>query len=51
MKYPFYEFVKTNFDGGDGRIDQGFDIITSCVDQVYPEESLEHCRLHQERIG
>ena len=39
MKYPSLdEFVKTNFDGGDVSIDQGFDIITSCVDQVYSEE-------------
>jgi hypothetical protein len=30
--------VQINFDGGDVSIDQGFDIITSCVDQVYSEE-------------
>jgi hypothetical protein len=39
MKYPsLEEFVKTNFDGDSVSMDQGFDIITSCVDQVYSEE-------------
>ena len=39
MKYPsLEEFVKTIFDGDSVSMDQGFDIITSCVDQVYSEE-------------
>jgi len=40
MKYPsLNEFVKTNLSsGGDLAIDDTFDLIASCVDQVYSEE-------------
>ena len=40
MKYPsLNEFVKTNLSsGGDLAVDDTFDLIASCVDQVYSEE-------------
>jgi len=39
MKYPsLNEFVKTNFNGEDINVDQGFDIIANCIDQIYSEE-------------
>ena len=39
MKYPSLdEFVKTNFNGEDINVDQGFDIIANCIDQIYSEE-------------
>lgn len=39
MKYPaLSEFVKTNFNGEDLDVDQGFEIISNCIDQVYNEE-------------
>lgn len=39
MKYPaLSEFVKTNFNGQDLDVDQGFEIISNCIDQVYNEE-------------
>jgi hypothetical protein len=39
MKYPaLSEFVKTNFNGEDIGVDQGFEIISNCIDQVYNEE-------------
>lgn len=39
MKYPsLNEFVKTNFNNDDVNIDQGFEIISSCIEQVYSEE-------------
>ena len=35
----FVEFVKTNFDSDeDITVDQSFDLIISCIDQVYNEE-------------
>lgn len=39
MKYPsLNEFVKTNFNDKELDVDQGFDIISNCIDQVYNEE-------------
>ena len=40
MKYPsLNEFVKTNLSsGGDLAVDDTFDLIAACVDQVYSEE-------------
>lgn len=40
MKYPsMQEFVKTNFAGdGDTTVDDTFNMITSCVEQIYNEE-------------
>ena len=40
MRYPsLSEFVKTNFDSDeDITVDQSFDLIISCIDQVYNEE-------------
>tara|TARA_X000000368_G_scaffold414513_1_gene404522 strand:+ start:1557 stop:2276 length:720 start_codon:yes stop_codon:yes gene_type:complete len=40
MKYPsLNEFIKTNFgSGGDISVDDTFDLIASCIDQVYSEE-------------
>jgi len=40
MKYPsLSEFIKTNFgSGGDISVDDTFDLIASCIDQVYSEE-------------
>ena len=40
MRYPsLSEFVKTNFDLDDEiTVDQSFDLIISCIDQVYNEE-------------
>ena len=38
-KSELNEFVKTNLSsGGDLAIDDTFDLIASCVDQVYSEE-------------
>ena len=41
MKYPsLNEFIKSNFAGGvdDMNVDDTFDLIASCIDQVYSEE-------------
>ena len=40
MKYPsLNEFIKTNFDNVDNmKVDDTFDLIASCIDQVYSEE-------------
>ena len=40
MKYPsMNEFVKSNFNIGDGvDVDDTFDLISSCIEQVYTEE-------------
>ena len=41
MKYPsFQEFINTNFEFEDdsNNVDKSFDIITSCIGQVYNEE-------------
>ena len=40
MKYPsLSEFIKTNFDNvNDMKVDDTFDLIAQCIDQVYTEE-------------
>ena len=40
MKYPsLNEFIKTNFDNvNDMKVDDTFDLIAQCIDQVYTEE-------------
>ena len=40
MKYPsLNEFIKTNFDQVENmKVDDTFDLISSCIDQVYSEE-------------
>ena len=40
MKYPsLNEFIKSNFNpAGDMGVDDTFDLIGSCIDQVYSEE-------------
>ena len=40
MRYPsLTEFVKTNFDSDDEiTVDQSFDLIISCIDQIFNEE-------------
>ena len=39
MKYPsLNEFVKGNFNAEDIKVDDTFDLIASCIDQVYSEE-------------
>lgn len=40
MRYPsMTEFIKNNFDSGDGvSVDDTFDLIVSCIDQIYSEE-------------
>jgi len=40
MKYPsLNEFIKTNFDQVENmRVDDTFDLISSCIDQVYTDE-------------
>ena len=39
MKYPSVdEFIKNNFGGQDITVDNTFDLIASCVEQVYSEE-------------
>jgi hypothetical protein len=40
MKYPsMTEFIKNNFDSGDGvSVDDTFDLIISCIEQIYSEE-------------
>jgi hypothetical protein len=40
MRYPsMTEFIKNNFDSGDGvSVDDTFDLIISCIEQIYSEE-------------
>ena len=39
MKYPsLNEFIKSNFDANGMNVDDTFDLISSCIDQVYSEE-------------
>ena len=39
MKYPsMNEFVKNNFSDGDISVDQTFELISSCVEQIFNEE-------------
>ena len=39
MKYPsLEEFIKNNFGGEEVTVDNTFDLIASCVEQVYSEE-------------
>ncbi len=39
MRYPsLNEFIKSNFNAEDIKVDDTFDLIASCVDQVYSEE-------------
>jgi hypothetical protein len=39
MRYPsMKEFIKTNFMGEDLSVSDTFDLICSCIDQVYNEE-------------
>ena len=39
MKYPSIdEFIKNNFSGQEITVDNTFDLISSCVEQVYSEE-------------
>jgi len=39
MKYPSMdEFIKTNFSTGDINVDDTFQLISSCIDQVYSED-------------
>lgn len=39
MNYPsLNEFVKSNFVEGEAEIEQSFDMIASCIDQIYTDE-------------
>ena len=39
MRYPsLNEFIKTNFAAGEIAVDDTFELIASCVDQIYSEE-------------
>ena len=39
MRYPsLNEFIKSNFNAEDIKVDDTFDLIASCIDQVYSEE-------------
>ena len=39
MKYPsLSEFIKSNFDVGDMGMKESFDLISSCIEQVFNEE-------------
>ena len=39
MRYPsLSEFIKSNFTMEDMKVDDTFELIASCVDQVYSEE-------------
>ena len=39
MKYPSMdEFIKTNFATGDINVDDTFQLISSCIDQIYSED-------------
>ena len=39
MRYPsLNEFIKTNFNAEDIKVDDTFELIAQCIDQVYSEE-------------
>ena len=39
MRYPsLIEFIKTNFSADEMKVDDTFDLIASCIDQIYSEE-------------
>ena len=39
MRYPsLNEFIKTNFNVDEMKVDDTFELIASCVDQIYSEE-------------
>ena len=39
MRYPsLNEFIKSNFSAGDINVNDTFDLIASCIDQIYSEE-------------
>ena len=39
MRYPsLNEFIKSNFTSGDINVDDTFELIASCIDQIYSEE-------------
>jgi hypothetical protein len=39
MKYPsLQEFIKSNFNSGEVSVEDTFDLISSCIEQVYSEE-------------
>tara|TARA_B100000945_G_C20380195_1_gene596795 strand:+ start:871 stop:1587 length:717 start_codon:yes stop_codon:yes gene_type:complete len=39
MRYPsLNEFIKTNFSADEMKVDDTFDLIASCIDQIYSEE-------------
>ena len=39
MRYPsMKEFIKNNFAVNDISVDDTFDIVTSCIEQIYNEE-------------
>ena len=39
MRYPsLNEFIKSNFAAGDINVNDTFDLIASCIDQIYSEE-------------
>ena len=39
MRYPsLNEFIKSNFNAQDIKVDDTFELIASCIDQVYSEE-------------
>ena len=41
MRYPsLNEFIKTNFSVDEMKVDDTFDLIASCIDQIYSEEEL-----------
>ena len=39
MRYPsLNEFIKSNFAAGEINVDDTFDLIASCIDQIYSDE-------------
>ena len=39
MRYPsLNEFIQNNFSQGDANVDEGFEIIANCIEQVFNEE-------------
>ena len=41
MKYPSLDqFIKSNFDLNENTMDQSFDLVVSCVDQIYTKEEV-----------
>ena len=39
MRYPsLNEFIKSNFAAGDINVNDTFDLIASCIDQIYSDE-------------